>query len=65
MMPEVPPSQPATAPHPKGAEAARVWRLTAWVAGAFCLLVGLAMVVGHLGTRAEDPLKSPLLKEYK
>jgi outer membrane protein assembly factor BamB len=23
------------------------------------------MIFGHLGTRAEDPLKSPLLKEYK
>ena len=41
------------------------WRLTAWIAGVFSLLAGVAMVVGHFGTRAEDPLKSPLLKEYK
>jgi outer membrane protein assembly factor BamB len=41
------------------------WRLTAWVAGVFSFLVGASMVVGHFGTRAEDPLKSPLLREYK
>jgi outer membrane protein assembly factor BamB len=44
---------------------ARVWRVTAWVAGVFSLVVGVAMIVGNLGARAEDPLKSPLLKEYK
>ena len=41
------------------------WRLAAWIAGVFSLLVGATMVVGHFGTRAEDPLKSPLLREYK
>jgi outer membrane protein assembly factor BamB len=39
--------------------------LTAWVAGVFALVIGVAMLIGHLGSRAEDPLKSPLLKEYK
>jgi outer membrane protein assembly factor BamB len=56
---------PATGPFSQGPQPARIWRLTAWVAGAFSLVVGLAMIVGHLGTRAEDPLKSPLLKDYK
>jgi outer membrane protein assembly factor BamB len=44
---------------------ARAWRLTAWVAGLFSLTVGVAMIAGHFGTRAEDPLKSPQLREYK
>jgi outer membrane protein assembly factor BamB len=35
------------------------------VVGVFSLVVGVAMVVGHLGTRAEDPLKSPVLRESK
>jgi outer membrane protein assembly factor BamB len=35
------------------------------VAGIFSLAVGVAMIAGHFGARAEDPLKSPLLKEYK
>lgn len=64
-MPELPPSQPATAPALDRPQAARAWRLTAWVAGVFALVVGVAMLIGHLGSRAEDPLKSPLLKEYR
>ena len=43
----------------------RSWRLTAWVSGGFSLLLGLAMLVGHLGVRAEDPLKSPQLAQLK
>jgi outer membrane protein assembly factor BamB len=43
----------------------RNWRMTAWVAGVFSALVGLTMVFGRLSIRAEDPLKSPQLKEYK
>ena len=31
----------------------------------FTVLLGLAMVAGHLGTRAEDPLQSPQLREMK
>ena len=41
------------------------WRLTAWIAGVFSLLVGLTMLYGRLSVRAEDPLKSPQLKELK
>jgi outer membrane protein assembly factor BamB len=39
--------------------------MTAWVAGVFSVLVGLTMIFGRLSIRAEDPLKSPQLKEYK
>jgi outer membrane protein assembly factor BamB len=65
MMPELAPPQPASVPPSADSQAARAWRLTAWVAGAFSLVVAVAMGIGHLGARAEDPLKSPLLKEYK
>ena len=44
---------------------AATWRLTAWVAGVFSVLVGLTMLYGRLSVRAEDPLKSPQLKESK
>jgi outer membrane protein assembly factor BamB len=43
----------------------RAWRMGAWIAGVFAVLVGVAMLVGHLGVKAEDPLKSPLLTELK
>jgi len=57
---------PAVVPPPIGALAARRnWRLMAWVAGVFSLLVGLTMIQGRLSIRAEDPLKSPQLREYK
>ena len=46
-------------------EARRNWRMTAWVAGVFSVLVGLTMIFGRPSIRAEDPLKSPQLKEYK
>jgi outer membrane protein assembly factor BamB len=39
--------------------------MTAWVAGVFSVLVGLTMILGRLSIRAEDPLKSPQLREYK
>jgi outer membrane protein assembly factor BamB len=45
--------------------ARRNWQMTAWMAGAFSLLVGLTMILGRLSIRAEDPLKSPQLREYK
>ena len=45
--------------------AAGNWRLTAWIAGVFSVLVGLTMLYGRLSVRAEDPLKSPQLKESK
>jgi outer membrane protein assembly factor BamB len=41
------------------------WRLAAWVAGVFSVLVGLTMLYGRFSVRAEDPLKSPQLKELK
>jgi outer membrane protein assembly factor BamB len=54
------------APPQSGAPAARRnWRMTAWVAGVFSILVGLTMILGRLSVRAEDPLKSPQLREYK
>src|SRR5262245_41485140 len=40
-------------------------RLTAWVAGIFSFVLALAMLLTHLGTRAEDPLKSVDLKQLK
>ena len=43
----------------------RNWRMTAWVAGVFSVLVGLTMIFGRLSIRAEDPLKSPQLRESK
>ena len=56
----------AAAPLQSGAMAARRnWRMTAWVAGVFSVLVGLTMILGRLSIRAEDLLKSPQLKETK
>ena len=56
----------AAGPHQRGTEAAgRAWWLTAWVGGVFTLLMGVALFAGHVGARAEDPLKSPQLREYK
>lgn len=43
----------------------RAWRGTAWIAGCFSLVLALGMFIGHINTRAEDPLKSPQLKTYK
>jgi outer membrane protein assembly factor BamB len=45
------------------AEAA--WRTISVIAGIFALLVSLVMLVGHLGSDAIDPLKSPDLKAFK
>jgi outer membrane protein assembly factor BamB len=50
---------------PGRGNALRAWSAAAWVSGIFCLLLALGMVFGHLGTRAEDPLKSPQLKQLK
>jgi outer membrane protein assembly factor BamB len=65
MMPEPAPPQPAIASPPAASQGERAWRLTAWIAGAFSLVLAIGMGIGHLGARAEDPLKSPLLKAYK
>ena len=48
-----------------GMTAFRTWWTAAWVAGVFSVLVGLTMIFGRLSIRAEDPLKSPRLAEYK
>jgi outer membrane protein assembly factor BamB len=45
--------------------AGRIWRVTAWIALAFVLLLGLGMVVGYASARAEDPLRSPELRALK
>lgn len=50
---------------PQWAPTRQTWRLTAWVSGVFSLALALAMFFTHLGTRAEDPLKSVRLKELK
>jgi len=39
--------------------------MTAWVAGAFSVLVGLAMLLSHIQTQLNAPLQSPQLKQYK
>ena len=43
----------------------QAWRRAALVSGLFSLVLGLAMFFTHIGTRAEDPLKSPELKQLK
>jgi outer membrane protein assembly factor BamB len=45
--------------------ACRAWRMGAWIGGAFSLLVGVALLLGHFNAKADDPLHSPRLKEYK
>ena len=56
----------AATSHQGGVEAAgRAWRLAAWIAGVFTLLVGMNLLVGHVRARADDPLKSPQLRTYK
>lgn len=44
---------------------AKVWSLTAWVAAAFCLLVGGAMLYQHSVAAERDPWKSPQLLALK
>lgn len=43
----------------------QAWHRAALVSGIFSLVLGLAMFFTHVGTRAEDPLKSPELKQLK
>ncbi len=45
--------------------ARRNCRIAAWVTGVFSVLVGLTMILGRFSIRAEDPLKSPQLRELK
>lgn len=41
------------------------WRLTAWVAAAFIVIVALAMMGAHLQHKSSDPWKSPVLLKLK
>lgn len=43
----------------------RAWSATALASGLFSLFLGLAMLLGHVSTKAEDPLKSPELRQQK
>jgi outer membrane protein assembly factor BamB len=42
--------------------AIRVWRLSAWIAAVFSLLVGGTLLVDHFGASENDTLTSPVLK---
>jgi len=57
------PKNSAKRPRQSGLET--LWRMTGWVAGVFCVLVGLVMMGQHLGSDASAPLQSPELKELK
>ena len=65
MLSAAPDSQTTPTDGLRAAAAARNWRLAAWMAGVFSVLVGLTMVYARLTVRAEDPLKSPQLRELK
>lgn len=52
-------------PSPAQPDARHTWRLTAWVAGAFSVVLAGALLVTHLATRSDDPWRSPELKELK
>jgi len=41
------------------------WRLTAWVAGVFAVLLGLGMAAGYLHAGRTDPIDAPRLKALK
>jgi len=41
------------------------WRLTAWVAGVFTLLLGITMAISHFGGKDRDPWRSPQLLAQK
>ena len=59
-------TNPAAASQRSGAQSAgRAWWLAAWVAGVFALLMGVTLFTGHVGAKAEDPLKSPQLRALK
>jgi outer membrane protein assembly factor BamB len=47
------------------ATALLTWRLIAWVAAAFSVLVGLALLLAHLRAGSRAPLESPQLAQFK
>jgi outer membrane protein assembly factor BamB len=49
----------------ENAVAARAWRLTAGIAAAFTLLVGIGMIAAHVRLKASDPWRSPVLLDLK
>ena len=62
----VPQSNSVAMPRQDGTLAAgRAWWLAAWVGGVFAFLIGVTLLAGHLKAKAEDPLKSPQLREYR
>src|ERR1017187_7589705 len=62
----VPQTHSAAMPRQSGTLAAgRAWWLAAWVGGVFAFLIGVTLLAGHVRAKAEDPLKSPQLREYR
>ena len=56
----------ALAPHQGGVAAVgRAWWLAAWVGGVFAVMMGVTLLAGHVRAKADDPLKSSQLKEYR
>ncbi len=55
----------AAARETPGAMAALTWRMTAWVAGVFSVLVALSMLVGRFQAGFGVPLESPQVKQLK
>jgi outer membrane protein assembly factor BamB len=45
--------------------AIRAWRLSAWIAGVFSLMVGGTLLVDHFAASENDTLTSPALKEAR
>ena len=65
MSDSVPSKTAARPPDKVEPPACRAWRLTAWIAGVFSILVGLAMVLHHVRGWVDTPLQSPQLKAQK
>ena len=41
------------------------WEQAAWAAGAFCVLIGVLLIAGHLRAKESDPWKSPQILKLK
>ena len=63
--PPQPQPKPASPADNTTQTAIRAWRIAAWIAGLFSLLVGLVMIVSHVQGRADVPLQSPQIKQEK
>src|SRR5262245_38831394 len=65
-MPNTPQTAPGARQHKGPAStAALTWRMTAWVAAVFSVLVGVMMLLGKLQTGSHVLLESPQLKQRK